>query len=132
MKKQRLHQPEFRGRVLLAYDNKCGVCSLGHRQLLDAAHITADSEEQGTPEVVNGLCLCKIHHAAYDANLLGISPDYRIVVGEKLLQNPDDNPMVRYGFRDMAGRKLALPSRRSDRPSRERLETWFAAFLEAS
>jgi putative restriction endonuclease len=35
--RQRLHQPEFRGRVLLAYRTQCTVCSLRHGKLLDAA-----------------------------------------------------------------------------------------------
>ncbi|MEY4081584.1 MAG: hypothetical protein RL430_2014, partial [Actinomycetota bacterium] len=26
--------------------------------------------------------MCKIHHGAYDANILGISPDYRIHIKE--------------------------------------------------
>ncbi|MCP2317069.1 putative restriction endonuclease [Nocardia amikacinitolerans] len=129
--KQRLHQPEFRGRILVAYDNRCGICGLGYRQLLDAAHIVADNDENGTPEVTNGLCLCKIHHAAFDANLLGISPAYDIVIGPKLMNDPSDGPMLRHGFRDMNGKKLVEPPRRSDRPSRERLKERFAAFKAA-
>lgn len=75
--KQRLHQPEFRGRVLRAYEVQCAVCSLRHGDLLDAAHIIADGKPNGTATVDNGLSLCKIHHAAYDSNFLGITPDYK-------------------------------------------------------
>jgi len=53
--KQRLHQPEFRGRVLLAYEQKCAVCSLRHGELLDAAHIIGDGKPEGIPIVPNGL-----------------------------------------------------------------------------
>lgn len=70
--KRRLHQPEFRGRVLHAYERHCTVCRLDRPQLLDAAHIVPDSQETGHALVTNGLALCKIHHAAYDANILGI------------------------------------------------------------
>lgn len=34
----------------------------------------------------NGLSLCKIHHAAFDLNMLGISPDYVVKVDAKLLE----------------------------------------------
>jgi putative restriction endonuclease len=129
--RQRLHQPEFRGRILLAYDHQCSVCDLKHPSLLDAAHIVADVKDQGTPEIDNGLCLCKIHHAAYDAQLLGISPEYEVVIGKKMMQDPNEGPMLRHGFREMNGRQLSLPHRRRDRPSRERLEERFADFKAA-
>ena len=43
--KQRLHQPAFRTRVLLAYATRCAVCSLAHGSLLDAAHIVPDGND---------------------------------------------------------------------------------------
>jgi putative restriction endonuclease len=42
--RHRLHQATFRGMVVRAYDVRCAVCRLRHGDLLDAAHITADSE----------------------------------------------------------------------------------------
>ena len=83
--RQRMHQPEFRSRVLGAYELKCAVCDLKKTPLLDAAHITADSAAEGLPVVTNGLALCKIHHAAYDENILGISPDYVVHINEDVL-----------------------------------------------
>jgi putative restriction endonuclease len=130
--RRRLHQPEFRGRVMTAYDNKCSICRLGHRQLLDAAHIIPDGEEQGTPDVDNGLCLCKIHHSAYDANLIGISPDYRVVISNTLLEGGDASPIVRHGFLELDRIKLTVPRSSKYRPSRERLEERFTAFQAAS
>lgn len=42
-------------------------------RLLDAAHIVSDGHETlGQPIVPNGLPLSKIHHAAFDAHLLGV------------------------------------------------------------
>jgi putative restriction endonuclease len=41
--KRRLHQPVFASQVMLAYESRCAVCSLQHRELLDAAHIVPDS-----------------------------------------------------------------------------------------
>ena len=128
--KQRLHQPEFRGRVLLAYETKCTVCTLRHGKLLDAAHIIGHNKEHGLPVVENGLSLCKIHHAAYDANLLGISPDYTVHINRTLMDEID-GPMLRHGLQEMDGRLLTLPPRASDRPAADRLAERFDEFRAA-
>ncbi|MEV0293070.1 HNH endonuclease [Nocardia sp. NPDC050710] len=130
--RQRLHQPQFRGRVLLAYETRCAVCNLGHGQLLDAAHIIGDTEERGTAEVDNGLCLCKIHHAAYDANLLGISPAGKIHIGTKLMADPGDSPTLKYALKEMDGADIFRPRRQADQPSPERLAERFADFEETN
>lgn len=129
--RQRLHQPAFRARVLRAYHVRCAICTLRHGNLLDAAHITADIEELGTPVVSNGLSLCKIHHAAFDTNLLGISPDYEIHIASDLLDEID-GPMLRHGLQEMDGRRLTVPTRRSERPDRERLALRYRRFQDAS
>lgn len=125
--RQRLHQPEFRGRVIRAYATRCAICSLRHGELLDAAHITADSEDDGLPLVTNGLSLCKIHHSAYDARLLGISPDYTVHIDRELLAEID-GPMLKHGIQAMHGRALELPRRTADWPDRERLAARFETF----
>ena len=76
MVRQRLHQPVFRARVMHAYVTTCAVCSLKHADLLDAAHIIGDTDVNGLARVTNGIALCKIHHAAFDSNILGIRPDH--------------------------------------------------------
>ena len=126
----RLHQPEFRGRVLYAYAQRCTVCTLKHGRLLDAAHIIGDDKPHGIPTVDNGLSLCKIHHAAYDANLLGISPDYTVRINRELMAEVD-GPMLRRGLQEMDGRAITLPGRRDDRPDRDRLAERFAEFKTA-
>lgn len=128
--RQRLHQPEFRGRVLRAYETRCAVCALRHGRLLDAAHIVGDGEDGGDPVVVNGLSLCKIHHAAYDSNLLGIAPDYVVHVNRELLEE-QDGPMLKHGLQEMNERPLTVPSRRTHRPDRDRLAQRFEAFRAA-
>ncbi len=129
--KQRLHQPEFRGRILLAYQERCTVCALKHGKLLDAAHIIGDHKPHGLPVIENGLSLCKIHHAAYDANLLGISPDYQVRINSSIMEEID-GPMLRHGLQEMDGRSLTLPNRRADRPSKDLLAERFDEFKEAS
>lgn len=123
----RLHQPMFRARVLRAYDSTCAICSLKHAELLDAAHIIGDGELHGIAHVTNGLTLCKIHHASYDRNLLGITPDYEVRIDQALLDEVD-GPMLRHGLQDMHGRTLVLPKRQGNWPSRDGLAERFEAF----
>jgi len=127
MVRQRLHQPVFRARVMHAYVTTCAVCNLKHADLLDAAHIISDTDVNGLARVTNGIALCKIHHAAYDRNLLGITPDYEVRIDNDLL-NEVDGPMLRHGLQDMHGRPLTVPLRRADRPSREALDARFKEF----
>ena len=129
--KQRVHQPEFRGKVLLAYENQCAVCHLRHPELLDAAHILPDSHPEGRAVVTNGLSLCKIHHGAYDADFLGIDPDYKVHIKIDLLEERD-GPMLRHGLQEMHGSTLSVPQQRIKRPSRENLAERFAVFVRAS
>jgi putative restriction endonuclease len=129
--RQRLHQPVFASQIMIAYETQCAVCLLAHRELLDAAHIIPDSEPDGEPVVRNGLALCKIHHAAYDRNFLGIRPDYTIEIHHRLLDEID-GPMLRHGLQGHHGLALArLPKRRADRPDPERLIRRYRLFQAA-
>ncbi|TFC26755.1 restriction endonuclease [Cryobacterium sp. TMT2-18-3] len=125
--KARLHQPAFRAKVMHAYASTCAICSLKHLELLDAAHIIPDVERDGFADVTNGLSLCKIHHAAYDRNLLGITPDYVVRINGELLDEVD-GPMLRYGLQDMHGKTLTLPGRAIDRPARVALARRYEDF----
>lgn len=129
--KQRLHQPVFRTRVLRAYADTCAVCRLRHAELLDAAHILPDSHPNGLPVVPNGLALCKIHHAAYDQNILGIRPDLVIEIQERLLREID-GPMLKHGLQGMNGESLTIPRARDAQPDRVRLEERYAVYRAAS
>ena len=126
----RLHQRAFREKVIHAYRCKCSICSLKHESLLDAAHITPDSAERGEPIVSNGLALCKIHHAAFDRNILGISPDYQVHIRQDILEE-EDGPMLKHGIQEMQGRKLILPRSFSEKPDKERLAVRFEGFKQA-
>ena len=124
----RLHQAEFRGRVIRAYEGRCSVCTLRHPELLDAAHIVPDSHRLGLPVVTNGLALCKIHHAAYDQNLMGIDADTRVHLSPTVLAE-QDGPMLRHGLQEMDGRRLALPRTKGERPDPDRLALRYEDFL---
>jgi putative restriction endonuclease len=127
--RQRLHQASFREAVLTAYEGRCAVSNMPEPRLLDAAHIIGDQdEESGQPVVPNGLPLSKIHHAAFDAHLIGVDPDYRIHISEALL-SMNDGPLFEHGIKAMAGRTIRLPHRAIDHPDRDRLAERFERFM---
>jgi putative restriction endonuclease len=128
---QRLHQVVFRPRVLRAYESRCALCRLGHAPLLDAAHILPDHHERGEPVVPNGLAMCKIHHAAYDANIIGIRPDRVVEVRDDVLVEID-GPMLRHGLQEMHGSAIFLPRSRRDHPDPTRLEERYEQFRAAA
>lgn len=128
--KRRLHQPEFRGRIMRAYNTQCAICLLKHGELLDAAHIMPDAHELGVPSVSNGIALCKIHHTAYDQNFVGISPEYKVHINSDLMAEKD-GPMLKHGIQEMNGRMLMLPSKEKERPNIAALDYRYMQFLSA-
>lgn len=128
--RQRLHQRSFRDRVLRAYREQCSVCRLRHVDLLDAAHITPDTDAEGEPTISNGLSLCKIHHAAFDREYFGVRPDCRIVVRPEVLEEKD-GPMLRSGLQEIDSLKLRVPRTARHRPDPERLRKRFEEFASS-
>ena len=129
--KQRLHQASFREAVISAYNGRCALSGLPEQRLLDAAHIISDKDERlGQPVVPNGLPLSKIHHAAFDAHLIGIDPDYRLHVSERLL-DLRDGPMLE-ALKQLDGGMLHLPARAKDYPDRDRLSLRYEQFKVAA
>lgn len=125
--KQRLHQASFREAVITAYNGRCALSGLPEPLLLDAAHIVSDKDEQfGQPVVPNGIPLSKIHHAAFDAHLIGIDPDYRLHVSGRLL-GQNDGPILN-ALKQLDGGVIHLPDRVKDRPDRDRLALRFERF----
>jgi len=127
---QRLHQKEFRARVIAAYRQCCALCRLRHEELLDAAHILDDKHPRGAPVVSNGLALCKLHHAAFDADLLGVRPDYIVEVRRDVLDEID-GPMLVHGLQGFDGKRILLPRAPASRPNPEFLEERYSRFLQA-
>lgn len=126
--RRRLHQPIFRSKVIRAYTSRCSVCSLAHPKLLDAAHIMADHVDESTAAISNGLALCKIHHAAYDSDILGISPDLTVGIREDILAEVD-GPMLKHGLQELHGSKLrVVPNVRRERPDPSLLEQRWTKF----
>lgn len=129
--KQRLHQATFRQAVIAAYRGRCALSGLPEPMLLDAAHIISDTDENlGHPVVPNGVPLSKIHHAAFDAHLIGIDPDLRIHVAARLLKQKDG--VMLDALKQLHGRTLMRPDRSQDEPDRERLKCRFEQFKAAA
>lgn len=101
--------PNFRPKVLLAYNWTCAVCgftgSLENAPFgLEAAHVKWHSHN-GPSTVDNGLCLCPLHHKALDRGVIGLSDDLTVMVSQKLNENEHTEKM----FFDFTGAELRGP-----------------------
>jgi len=127
---KRLHQRTFRQRVIAAYQEHCAICRLRHDALLEAAHILPDGHPRGVPSVPNGISLCKLHHAAFDAHMIGVTPDYLIEVREDILIERD-GPMLEHGLQGFHGERLRTPRSELLRPDRGFLAERYELFRRA-
>lgn len=123
-----MHQQRFRINVLRAYRERCAICALRERALVQAAHIIEDRSPEGIAAMVNGIALCAIHHLAYDRNLLGIDPAGVVHIAGRLL-NEVDGPMLTTGLQGFHGHPITVPRRR---PDPVRLQTRFDQFVAAA
>lgn len=126
----RVHQARFRARVIPAYREQCAICRLKEIDLLDAAHIIGDAESEGEPSVANGLSLCSIHHRAFDRDLVGVSPDLRVNISHRLLEDVD-GPMLDV-LKAFDGAPLEVPRRTDWQPNRDALAARFERFRAAA
>jgi putative restriction endonuclease len=113
----RRREAGFRQRVLAAYNHACAMCHL-QLDLVEAAHILPVGAPGSTDETANGLALCPLHHEAYDDGLVGVRPDYRVILNDPLLRS-----IRRAGrggeeerFREELKRRIILPVVVADRP----------------
>lgn len=75
--------------------------------------------------------MCKLHHAAFDRNIVGIRPDLIVEVRNDILDEVD-GPMLGHGLQDLQGRKLVVvPSRRDHRPDATALAERYESFRAA-
>jgi putative restriction endonuclease len=77
-----VRDPRFRKNVYEAYNHRCAMCGI-QLQLVEAAHIVPHSHEKGTDEVGNGVCLCALHHTAYDQSLIYFDDNFSIKINQK-------------------------------------------------
>lgn len=112
--KKRINQSFFRDTVLSSYEQKCCITGINNPTLLHACHIvdwSVDTSIRTNPQ--NGLCLNVLFHKAYDENLIGISPDYEIIVSEKFFGEKINSTDIQFRnyIKEINGRKIMLPKR---------------------
>ena len=105
---RRLYHARFRNAVLKAYRDRCAVCGLRVRALLDAALVVGDRDPQPAFSVRDGVALCATHHRAFDAHILSYDADYRIRINlpERFTAGEGERAML-LAF---AGKRLELPA----------------------
>lgn len=116
VRKYRAHN--FRSRVLSAYGHQCAACGV-QLELIDAAHILPVAEPGSTDETTNGIAFCKLHHAAYDRNLLSFDHRYRIEVSSTQIDRLTEANLIG-GLRQFQRNlrdAIILPADRRDYPS---------------
>jgi putative restriction endonuclease len=79
--------PDFRDRILRAYEYSCAVCGFDVRLgtvpvALEAAHIKWH-QAGGPDEEANGLALCTLHHKLFDRGVFTISNSMSVIVSEE-------------------------------------------------
>jgi predicted restriction endonuclease len=108
---QRRGQQFFRRAVLVSYDHRCCITGNPVERLLTASHIlpwAKSKKDRLNP--ANGLCLAKTQDAAFDAGLITLDEDFRLVLSSSLkdactIQTIEEN------FLQYAGKPITLPSR---------------------
>ncbi len=80
-------ETSFRRRVLTAYGNRCAMCSGQSDVRVDvhAVYIVPAGHPEFTSKTRNGLCLCALHHRAFNQGLVAVMPGYRVVVNRTRL-----------------------------------------------
>lgn len=107
--KQRRGQDYFRDVVLNNFGGRCGVTGLPVRELLVASHILPwSSHETERLNVRNGICLNRLHDAAFDQHLISFDDDLRLVLSARL-KSALPHEAVCDQFEAFEGESLKLP-----------------------
>jgi putative restriction endonuclease len=108
--KLRRGQDYFRNTVLNNFAGRCGVTQLAVRQLLIASHILPWGTHEGERlNVRNGLCLSRLHDAAFDQGLITFDDNLRLVLSPQLKAAMPQRAIAE-NFAAYAGEALNLPS----------------------
>lgn len=106
--KERRGQPEFRQRLLAAYNGRCVISGCTVVEALEAAHIIPYCEN-GAYDASNGLLVRADIHTLFDLHLLSICPDKNVV---------QLNPRLRPAYGQFEGKVLRAPRNQADKPDR--------------
>ena len=87
----------------------CGVSKLAIRDLLVASHILPWSAHPAERlNVRNGLCLSRLHDAAFDRGLIAFDEELRLVLSRRLRDELAE-PVIEDYFGRYSGESLHLP-----------------------
>lgn len=126
--KERLHQSFFRTQMLNRYGLRCLVTGRSLDQMLEVAHIIPWAENKNLRmTITNGLVLNPFVHKAYDKNLLGIDPSYRVHIADRLIAESEGG--MREFLHQLNGSSLMFAQRA--RPNRDYLDVRYQEFLNA-
>lgn len=110
--------PQFRKNIYDAYFYKCAMCGM-QLELIEAAHIVPYSHELGNDETSNGVCLCALHHTAYDRSLIYFDEKLKILINEEKVKYLEkvglDSGMRK--FEKLAFEELQIPKNHTLRPN---------------
>lgn len=109
--RQRVNQRFFHDTVLSAYDNHCCITGISNTPLLEACHISGwadDTRNRTNPK--NGLCMTPTFHRAYDKYLIAITPDYKIVISEQMIDGAKDEQTLHY-LVGLQQKKMLMPEK---------------------
>jgi putative restriction endonuclease len=76
------------------------------------------------------LALCKLHHAAFDADILGVRPDLRIELRHDVLRDAD-GPMLKVGLQGFDGQTITVTRQKLLRPDVDFLAERYEGFRRA-
>lgn len=108
--KVRRGQEFFREAVLNKFDGRCGVSQLSVRELLIASHILPwSSHPSERLNVQNGLCLSRIHDAAFDQGLIAFDDSLQLVLSARLRDHLTE-AVIEDTFGKYEGKTLLLPA----------------------
>lgn len=97
---RRLQQARFRDAVLRAWRERCAVCELRLRPLLDAARLDGE----------RGIALCATHHRAFDVGVLTIDDEMVVHVDVKNVGEGERAMLLAYDGKKLAA--AAVPTAR--------------------
>lgn len=109
---QRRGQGDFRAALLAAYEGRCAVTGCDVEDALEAAHIGRYLGERSN-RLQNGILLRSDIHTLFDLGKITIDPRRLCVVLADTLRSSC--------YRELHGRKIALPRSKSEWPSQEAL-----------
>jgi predicted restriction endonuclease len=94
---RRVRNSTWAMRIKKKYNYICAIpnCDVTGKMFLESAHIKPDNvDEDGTPHrthILNGLCLCRHCHIAFDRGYFSLTDNHRIITSTRFSEIVDQN-----------------------------------------